>query len=175
MKRLLICIGLVFLLSLGATSAWAHDETVIVNSLILGGQVYFEHEDQDPWKGWINLEVTNTGPEAWGDFHFEIKETAFGGSVENVHFLDNPAPSITNTTLDYFVIDNDSIGATIDLYFYSDPILSGETVTFSVYTDNPDQVSFFGVEAYPTPVPVPAAAWLLGSGLLGVIGLRRKK
>jgi len=25
------------------------------------------------------------------------------------------------------------------------------------------------------PVPVPAAAWLLGSGLLGMIGLRRRK
>ncbi|MBV5305373.1 MAG: VPLPA-CTERM sorting domain-containing protein [Desulfobulbaceae bacterium] len=25
------------------------------------------------------------------------------------------------------------------------------------------------------PVPVPAAAWLLGSGLLGLFGLRRKK
>jgi len=26
----------------------------------------------------------------------------------------------------------------------------------------------------PAPVPVPAAAWLLGSGLLGLMGLRRK-
>jgi hypothetical protein len=26
-----------------------------------------------------------------------------------------------------------------------------------------------------TPTPIPAAAWLFGSGLLGMIGLRRKK
>lgn len=27
----------------------------------------------------------------------------------------------------------------------------------------------------PTPTPVPAAAWLLGSGLMGLVGLRRRK
>jgi hypothetical protein len=26
-----------------------------------------------------------------------------------------------------------------------------------------------------TPTPIPAAAWLLGSGLLGLVGMRRKK
>lgn len=29
--------------------------------------------------------------------------------------------------------------------------------------------------AYPAPVPTPAAAWLLGSGLLGLMGLARRK
>lgn len=27
----------------------------------------------------------------------------------------------------------------------------------------------------PTPTPIPAAAWLLGSGLLGMVGLKRRK
>jgi len=26
-----------------------------------------------------------------------------------------------------------------------------------------------------SPVPIPAAAWLLGSGLAGLVGIRRKK
>jgi hypothetical protein len=26
-----------------------------------------------------------------------------------------------------------------------------------------------------TPTPIPAAAWLLGSGLLGLVGMRRKQ
>jgi hypothetical protein len=30
------------------------------------------------------------------------------------------------------------------------------------------------VKKNPTPTPIPAAAWLLGSGLLGLIGLKRK-
>ena len=41
---------------------------------------------------------------------------------------------------------------------------------------NPDGRPFLaGVSANSTnPVPIPAAAWLLGSGLLGLIGLRKK-
>ncbi len=38
-----------------------------------------------------------------------------------------------------------------------------------------DKVVLNTVSAPIAPVPVPAAAWLLGSGLLGLFGLRRKK
>ena len=38
---------------------------------------------------------------------------------------------------------------------YADPVLPGETAHFTVYTDNPDHLSFFGVMLYPTPVPEP--------------------
>jgi hypothetical protein len=32
-----------------------------------------------------------------------------------------------------------------------------------------------GVLPSPSPVPVPAALWLFGSGLLGLLGVKRKK
>lgn len=35
--------------------------------------------------------------------------------------------------------------------------------------------NFFGGDAIPTPVPVPTAAWLLGSGLIGLAGIARRK
>ncbi len=38
----------------------------------------------------------------------------------------------------------------------------------------PDQGSFSHVTLYGTPVPIPAAVWLLGSGLLGLIGVGRR-
>jgi hypothetical protein len=38
-----------------------------------------------------------------------------------------------------------------------------------------DKVELNTVSSPTAPVPVPAAAWLLGSGLLGLFGLRRKK
>jgi hypothetical protein len=33
----------------------------------------------------------------------------------------------------------------------------------------------FGANIDVTPTPIPAAAWLLGSGLLGLVGIRRKQ
>lgn len=36
-------------------------------------------------------------------------------------------------------------------------------------------IGFFGANIDVVPTPVPAAAWLLGSGLLGLIGARRRK
>jgi len=38
----------------------------------------------------------------------------------------------------------------------------------------PDQGAFSHVTLYGTPVPIPAAAWLLGSGMLGLLGIRRR-
>jgi uncharacterized membrane protein len=31
-----------------------------------------------------------------------------------------------------------------------------------------------GFEAIPAPVPIPGAVWLLGSGLIGLVGIRRR-
>jgi|ETNmetMinimDraft_35_1059890.scaffolds.fasta_scaffold732257_1 hypothetical protein len=67
----------------------------------------------------------------------------------------------------------------------SDPADDGETVhivlTFSSASGIPDgsftrggidNVNFF---IGTTPIPVPAAVWLFGSGLVGLIGLARRK
>jgi len=40
--------------------------------------------------------------------------------------------------------------------------------------DNPCAAKFCDQEP-PSPVPVPAAAWLLGSGLIGLLGLARRR
>jgi hypothetical protein len=54
----------------------------------------------------------------------------------------------------------------------------------AVYSDNllampgPDTLSAFGnfgANLDVTPTPIPAAAWLLGSGLMGLAGIRRRK
>jgi hypothetical protein len=45
--------------------------------------------------------------------------------------------------------------------------LNGTNVWFNV--DNS------GTPIAPTPTPIPAAAWLLGSGLMSLVGLRRKR
>ncbi|MBN1103483.1 MAG: VPLPA-CTERM sorting domain-containing protein [Deltaproteobacteria bacterium] len=134
----------------------------------------FQHYDDDPFKGWLNLAVTNTGTEAWGDFHFQIFQVPGSGAVDNVDFIVNaPYQPISGQTPLSWNLSQD--GSTLDLFFYGDPVLPNEQATFSVYTDNTaDKVSFFGVQVWPTPVPIPGAVWLLGSGLVSLAALKRR-
>ena len=165
----------VCLLVIPTPTARAHDGDVVTSFPDYVPQD-FVHEDEDPWKGWINLTATNTGDEAWGDFHFEIYDPIGGQDISNVHFLDasmggfDPTSSQSPLTWD---IDNDVVGATIDLYYYTDPVYPGEDALFSVWTDNPDHLSFFGVMLFPTPVPEPATMLLLTAGILFVKRPRR--
>ncbi len=157
-----------------AVPVWAHDFSW-TGSMAGAGDgivVEFVHEDDAPWAGWVNVEVTNTGTEPWGDFHFEIFDPNGTQDISNVDWVVEPPnePTSSQSPLTW-AVDNDAIGATIDLFFYSDPVGQGETATFSVYNVNPDELSFFGVAFYPTPVPEPAALALVS---LGFLFLRRR-
>jgi len=158
---------------LSPQAAVGHDDfwTASIGGLGPGYAIEFTHNDMEPFKGYIHLTVTNTGSDPWGDFHFQIFDPIGGQDISNVHFLDStttppgPDPTSSQSPLSW-IIDNVTVGATIDLFFYSDPVLPGQTATFSVYTNNPDHLSFFGVAFWPTPIPEPAALALMMVGLL---------
>ena len=62
------------------------------------------------------------------------------------------------------------------LFFFDYVNTCGNCYKADDTTNNPTTVYAIWEEAGgASPVPVPAAAWLFGSGLIGVIGLARKK
>ena len=173
--RLFVSVLIVSLVSVTlcpVPAALAHDDDIVLTFSDYTPQTG-THEDADPFKGWLDLTVTNNMSEPWGDFHFEI--TDVGWDVSAVDFLVDPPwePTSSQSPLSW-VVDNEAYGATLDLFYYSDPVLPGETATFSVYTDNTtEEVPFFGWCIYPTPVPEPASLSLLVLG--GLLVARRRR
>ena len=85
-------------------------------------------------------------------------------------------------------------GNPVEFDFGSNPLLAGETSRWMFVGDpNNDLVTFGGFGAqllavdmngaqisipfasYVTFIPIPAAIWLFGSGLIGLVGLARRK
>lgn len=86
-----------------------------------------QHEnEQFPWKGTAFFYVKNTGTKAWTDFHFRI--TSWGDDVSTVDFKDASMggvdPISTQSPLSW-TINNAVVGAQMNLYFASDPVLPG--------------------------------------------------
>jgi hypothetical protein len=63
-----------------------------------------------------------------------------------------------------------------DLVWYMSSDTTGTTVrsngTWETYSNSAYEPAF-KIVGETTPVPIPAAVWLLGSGLIGLIGIRR--
>ena len=129
---------------------------------------YFDPCITDPavHKGWAEVTAWNSGTQPWGDFHFNIS------GATHVYFDENVAP-ISDKTLSNVVYNNVDVGASLDLYFYNDWVMPGESAYFKVWTDNTANLNaFFGLCMYPTPVPEPSLLVTLG---LGGILIRRKR
>jgi hypothetical protein len=169
---LLLLAGLCWGLSGGMSPVLAHDGYIETTFGDWTPQT-FVHEDAYEWKGYVFLTLMNSGIEAWGDLHLQITDP-YNYGIANVDWVVDPPyqPTSSQSPLSW-VVDNSAYGAKLDLFFYSDPVGPGELATFIVRTDNTtDQVPFFGVCVYPTPVPEPSALLIVG---LGGLLLRRRR
>ncbi len=170
MKRFYLgALGCLILAGLVAPAA-AHDWADTASIALGDEDGLVTHEDEDPWKGLFTLTVTNSGTEAWGDFHFTIcdpnNSVVFVGAPEGT----DPSMSQVGTA---GIADG---GKTVNFEFYGDPVENGEVATFTVYTDNTvDQLTSFCLSFCPTPVPEPATMALVGLGGLVLVIRRRRK
>lgn len=157
--------------------ALAHDAYLTTALDGVGILQEVEHADDNPFKGLFELTVTNNGSIAWGDFHFLIFD-ARGIDSSSVIFTDQDPDGLEDWTPVSSQNGSYSIGTgghTLDFEFYGDPVNPGETAQFTVYTDNTSQqLDFFGIGYYATPMPIPGAAILLLSGLLVTLGIKKR-
>ena len=100
----------------------------------------------------------------------------YGFEVTDLRVLDSTGQVVSQLTFDgYF----DTQNGTLDMFYYGDQTLySGTSYTFNSasYPLLYDQNSAFSMTSVTvSPVPVPAAVWLFGSGLVGLAGIARRK
>ena len=136
-----------------------------------GGSVY---ADAQPSEGWVDMTLINSSGLAWGDVHFEIG-SLLGSDVSNVDIVDvDPFELTTSQSPFTYVIDNlPATGSTLDYYFYSDPVLPGDSVDFAFYIDNTTDKVNFTLTVWPTVVPEPATIGLMALGGLALLRKRR--
>jgi hypothetical protein len=160
--------------------AFAHDGSIgsLENPVEFPGLAVqdFQHQnEQAPWKGSLFVFVKNTGAKAWTDFHFKV--TSWGDDVSTVDFKDASMGGVDPISTQHpltWTINNNVVGAEMNLFFASDPVLPGQVATFQLYTDNTAGQVQFGVCMMPS-VPEPSAMAALATGLLGLVGIVRRK
>lgn len=123
---------------------------------------------------------TNTLTTAGGDLLFTNNDTSNWGTyatgVELATSVFTDVDTATNFTLDnatavrIYQLTENWTAPTLGLDLTAGTLLIGLNDNGSSDGDFDDII----LAATPTATPIPAAAWLLGSGLLGLIGIRRR-
>ncbi len=156
-------------LSFGAVSG--NDYDTVISGAYFTNTTY-AHNSMRDGDGFAKQFGGESGDDA-DYFKLNIKGiTALGEYTDSVEFYLADFRSADNS-LDYIVdewtwVDLSGLGSVIGLEF------SFESSDVGAYGIN-TPVYFAMDNLNGAPVPVPAAVWLLGSGLVGLIGLRRKQ
>ena len=110
------------------------------------------------WR-WLNSDYTP---------YMQNNIQVFDGSTWNTIWESGPAPAITDDAWTYHSFDITSYKNSILQIRFGHQVGNGGVYTVSSW--NIDDIAIT-----TSPVPVPAALWLFGSGLIGLIGIARHK
>lgn len=98
----------------------------------------------------------------------------FGNSLSFVLSFNStpgaPAGGVSTFSLGLFA---DALGTT-PLINVNDPNVAGTGVMVNLNNDGSTSVQSLDSTVNATPTPIPAAAWMFGSGLAGLVGIRRR-
>jgi hypothetical protein len=124
---------------------------------------------------WFTKTVTNNTGISWTSFELEVQ------SQQGIASTDGDGLSFAQGSGLVFTSDKFSNYSRIDttkdyLNFHNGIVNNGESVTFAFAISDNGPNNPFWLQETPNKAetPIPAAFWLLGSGLMGLFGLKRK-
>lgn len=120
------------------------------------------------WANNTNGEITWNEGQTW-DWNYNLSGTMKANSA--FYSASNPGLSM------YFVLGTQNQRAGLTTRWAADASTAGNVSDLpGMWTLGTDGTLTYAVASQPTPeVPVPAAAWLFGSALAGMVGIRRRQ
>jgi hypothetical protein len=117
------------------------------------------------WTG--GVQATGQGPTPGTQFGEDVQQADGDGKFDMVFTWPNSGTGqFVEGETSVYEVSNLSV---LDFLFLSTPV-GGQGPYYSAV----EQSAWWGQETPPAVVPIPAAAWLLGTGLVGLVGIRRK-
>ena len=161
----------------------SHDGYAVVHDFGSGYRQYFDKyvypQTEDINSGFVDLlfNVNNDSVRSWSGYHFEFWDLAFQNRLTVTDlFISNGWFEHEDTIL---YTDGYGTGSIATCWTENgsliDPGMYDNWFYLSIdLAANPGLAGGFAIRQVATTVPIPGAVWLLGSGLLGLVGLRRK-
>ena len=122
--------------------------------------------------GTLSFFISSTPGDWTFAFHSNFDATSNNISLSNNQYLDLSQPV-------YFMAQYDIFGTEGDVFDINNLYLniSGYQDSYGSSMYETSELELYNTSVIPAlaPVPVPAAAWLFGSGLIGLVGVARRK